>query len=129
MIILNTALSHPHSTPLHHQKFTMQRANLEERRRRRRERQGILSSNFKDFMKTYGEGGLIPIPQLFTVTRSEYQKAWTKFKQSWNDGILFNNGTRVDDAYAKDEFIRRVVCDCLLIQRGHSALTTTHVHV
>lgn len=108
----------------------MQRANLEERRRRRRrERQGILSSNFKDFMKTYGEGGLIPIPQLFTVTRSEYQKAWTKFKQSWNDGILFNNGTRVDDAYAKDEFIRRVVCDCLLIQRGHSVLTTTHVRV
>lgn len=101
----------------------MQRANLAERRARRRERQGVLSSNYKDFMKMFGEGGTVPLPQLFTVTRAEYNKAWSKFKQSWNNGVLFNNGTQVRDTFAKDDFIRQVVRDCILIHRGHAKLS------
>lgn len=102
---------------------TMQRSNLEERRARRRERQGVLSSNYKDFMKMFGDGGTSPLPQLFTVTRAEYNKAWSKFKRSWNNGVLFNNGTQVCDTFAKDDFMRQVVRDCILIQRGHAKLS------
>lgn len=98
------------------------RTNIVERRRKRREQQRIYSSNFKNFMKVYGETGTNPMPQLFSVTRAEYQKTWNKFKRSWNDGVLFNDGTQVADSYATDPFIREKIRDCLLIQRGHASM-------
>ena len=93
------------------------------RRQKRRDQMRLLTSNYRDFMATYGVNGIQPIPQLYTVTRTEYTKAWSKFKRSWNDGILFNDNTQVEDSFASDEFIRKVLCDCLLIARGHSRVS------
>ena len=101
--------------------------NLIERRNKRREKHRIYSSNFKNFMKCYGENGTNPVPQLFSVTRAEYQKTWNKFKRSWNDGILFNNGTQVEDSFASDPFIRERIRECLLIQRGHASMVPRRV--